>query len=111
MATKWSAEAMVDFSAPAATERPSSDDEGETSTTAPHSRQVSSGSEDGSDEAVEEAGLGWQASRGRPALVGVLASLPHFREACLDECDEDDGVVLGIAQLARRLALGGEADA
>jgi len=144
MATKLSVEAMVAYNAPAANKRPSSDDEGETSTTDPHSRRVSSGSDGGSDDAVEEAKLswqsetsttdphsrqvssdskddsdgaveearpGWQTSRGRPALDGVLASLPHFREACSDECDEDDDVVLNIAQFARRLALGGEANA
>lgn len=111
MATKLNVEVMVDFDAPASSRRPSSVDEGETSTTDAHSRQVSSDSEDGSDDAVEEARLGWRTGRSRPALDGVLASLPHFREACSDECDEDDDVVLSIAQIARRLALGGEANA
>lgn len=97
--------------AAAADKRPSSDDEGELSTTDPFSQQVSSDSEDGSDDAVEQARIVRHTSRGRPALDGVLASLPHFREACVDECDEDDDLVLSIAQSARRLALGGEANA
>jgi hypothetical protein len=108
MATNLSAEVMIDFNAPAADK---SDDEGELSTTDPFSQQVSSDSEDGSDDAVEEARIGRHKSRGRLALDGVLASLPHFREACVDESDEDDDIVLSIAQSARRLALGGEANA
>merc|ERR1711966_225385 len=95
-----------------------SDDEGERSTADQHSvDQHSRQTSEGSDGEGEEDGAVFegcaehrQTTVNHPALVEVLASLPHFKDACIcveEDDSEDEDAVRRISQLAQRFALSG----